>query len=478
MARRWLLLSVLLTALFVAAGCGGGTSTPPPTTTPTIRVTISPATTNLLVRTARQFTAAVTNASNTAVTYTVLQGNAGGNILNTGEYLAPAAAGVYTVRAASVADPSKFADATVTVRDYEANVTPGAQPADGYDYHTASLLPDDSILVVGGKGIDEPIHKQAQRYVASSNSWQPDASLATARMQHAAFSLGDGKVVISGGYDPNVTGTPFDPVFKSTEVYDPAAKAFAPGPEMNFPRRMHVVTQLKDSRFLITGGIQLRGNDFGATMNTEIYDPTSDTFIAGKTMTDGRWLHTATLLPDGRVLIVGGRNNNCTGQCPIFSLRTAEIFDPATGNFTATGSMTYSRYNHTATLLPDGRVLILGGETTEDVGTGNDQVPAAELYNPVTGTFTTWTNLALPRSSHAVTLLNNGKLWLTGGFRSSGLATNRTELFDPATGVSVEGPTLAEFHVRHGAIRLSNGHVVIVAGSNGNQPMAHTEILK
>ena len=77
-------------------------------------------------------------------------------------------------------------------------------------------------------------------------------------------------------------------------------------------------------------------------------------------MIEGRWIHTATLLTDGRVLVVGGRSNNCTSNCPIFSLDSAEIFDPATGTFTQTGFLNYSRYNHTATLLSDGRVLILG----------------------------------------------------------------------------------------------------------------------
>lgn len=470
-------LFVVLLLLMIAAGCGsGGGSSPDPT--PAVRVSISPATTNMLVRTSTTFSAAVTGNSNTAVTYAVVQGAAGGSVLNTGEYLAPTKAGTYTVRATSVADTSKFADAVVNVRDYGTNVAQAAKPTDGYDYHTASLLNDGSILIVGGRGILEAVHQQAIRYRPASDMYEVDGALNTKRLAHVAFTLGNGKVVVAGGIDTSVGGSDFDPAIISSEIYDPATKKFTAGPDMKFPRRNHVATQLKDSRVLITGGIQLRGNGFGATLNTEIYDPATSQFTAGKTMTDGRWLHTATLLTDGRVLIVGGRNNNCTSNCPIFALDSAEIFDPATGNFTQTGFLNYSRYNHTATLLSDGRVLILGGETTEDLGTGNDQVPWAEVYDPATGRFTTWTSLVVPRSSHAVTLLNNGKLWLTGGYRSSGLATDRTEFFDPETGVSVEGPALSDYHIRHTATRLANGEVVIFAGSNSNAPTTAVEILK
>ncbi|HET9695382.1 MAG TPA: kelch repeat-containing protein [Terriglobales bacterium] len=469
-------LWALLSAVLFATGCGGGSKSPDPT--PQIRVSISPATTNLLVSTNAQFTASVEGASNTAVNFSVVQGTAGGQILNSGDYLAPKSPGVYTVRATSVADPTRFADATVTVRDYGTAVRQGQQWSDGYDFHTASLLNDGTVLIVGGSGITEAIHKMAHRYVPDNDSYQGAGQLNTARMAHVAFTLPDGKVVVAGGFNLYSGASPFDPAFKSTEIYDPALSVFTPGPDMTVPRRHHVATQLKDSRVLITGGIQLQGSGFSASPNTEIYDPATNAFTAGNRMTDGRWMHTATLLADGKVLIAGGRNNNCTANCPIYSLNTAEIFDPAAGTFTPTGSMKISRYNHTATLLDDGRVLILGGETTEDLGTGSEEVGPAEIYDPATGQFTKWTSLVLPRSSHSVTLLNNGKLWVVGGLRLPSIATQRTEYFDPATGISVEGPQLAEFHARHSAVRLSNGKVLIFAGSNGNQPMPNMEILE
>lgn len=455
-------------------GCGGGDSVsqPPPSS---INVTLTPGSTSLLVQTSATFTATVTGHSNTAVTYSVMEGASGGNIHSSGLYTAPAKPGMYTVRATSVADPSRHADATVNVHDYKHTIALSPKTIDGYDYHSASLLPDGSILIVGGRGYVELVHQQTLRYKPASGSFEADASLSTARAAHVAFSLPNGKVVVAGGFNPYSGGTAFDPVFTSSEIYDPATKAFSPGPDMNFPRRHHVATVLKDGRTLITGGIQLMGSGFGASPNTEIFDPTTSKFVAAERMNEGRWLHTATRLKDGRVLIVGGRNNNCTSNCPIYSLNSAEIYDPSTGIYTSTGSLQISRFNHTATVLQDGRVLILGGQTTEDLGTGNDQVAAAEVYDPATGQFSTWTSLLVPRSSHQAVELLNGKILIMGGLRASAVGTDQTEIFDPETGESHEGPLLNDYHARATATRLNNGEVFLFAGWNGAQPGIYGE---
>ncbi|HWR15861.1 MAG TPA: kelch repeat-containing protein [Terriglobales bacterium] len=472
----WAAALVTLLCLCVLSACGGGGSstTPPPSP---VSITISPATANILVATGANFSATVSGHSNTAFTYSVREGTAGGNVLPTGEYLAPTTPGTYHVRATSAADSSKYAEAVVTVRDYAKRFDLTSNPPDGFDYHTTNLLADGSVLIVGGRGLNN-IHQLAYRYVPAENKYATDGSLTTARMAHASFSLPDGRVIIAGGYNPLLPGDDFDPVFTSSELYDPATKTFSAGPDMNFPRRHHVTTQLKDSRVLVTGGIQLRGSGFGASTNTEIYDPATGKFTAANTMNEGRWLHTATLLPDGRVLIVGGRNNNCTGNCPVYSLSSAEIYDPATGNFTTTGSLHISRFNHTATLLTNGKVLVLGGQSTDDLGGQTDQVATAEIYDPATGQFTLAGNLVLARSGHTVTLLNNGKLLLAGGWKISGVATQNTEIFDPGTGTSQEGPQMTEAHVRHTAVRLPGGEVLVVSGSNGYQPIPVAEIFR
>ena len=471
---RGISLFVALLVLSVAIACGGGGN--PPESAPGVRVSINPPAASLLVRTTTRFTATVTGASDTSVTFRVVEGDNGGNILNTGEYLAPITPGTYTVRATSVADPNKYAEARVAVRDY-AGTFARLAPPDAFDYHTASLLSDGSVLIVGGSGYQEAVHKRSYRYVPSSNTFVPDADLNTARMAHATFTLANGKVVVTGGWDPTAPGTGFDPVYKTTEIYDPVARQFSAGPDMNFPRRHHVATQLRDGRFLITGGLQLRGNGFGASTNAEIYDPNTNTFSVTGRMNVGRWLHSATLLSDGRVLIAGGRDNNCTGTCPVYSLASAEIYDPSTGVFTpTTGSLNLSRWGHTAALLQDGQVLILGGENTDSQDPG--MLFAAERFDPQSGAFTKSSSTAEARSMHTVTLLNNGKLLVAGGFRATSIAVNSSEYFDPATGVTRIGPGMNEFHARHTATRLNNGEVLILGGTYSSGPAAAAEIFQ
>jgi len=143
---------------------------------------------------------------------------------------------------------------------------------------------------------------------------------------------------------------------------------------MNVARAQHTATLLPDGRVLITGGGAF--NSAFLTI-TELYDPETGTFRYGASMLAARRMHTATLLPDDRVLIVGGYGANG-------ALASAELFDPRTGTFSATGSMNTARAGHTAVLLSTGKVLIVGGYG--GANTYPDVAPA-ELYDPVSGTF-------------------------------------------------------------------------------------------
>jgi hypothetical protein len=151
------------------------------------------------------------------------------------------------------------------------------------------------------------------------------------------------------------------------------------------------------------------------------------TFTTTGSMTMARFGGTATLLPDGRVLIAGG----CTDQFgePPFckaAAATAELYDSTTGTFTATGNMTTARWNHTATLLPDGRVLIAAGRGD---GGSEDNLASAELYDPLTGTFSAAGNMTMPSAhdKNTATLLSDGRVLITG-------CCFRAELYDAATG--------------------------------------------
>ncbi|HKT24956.1 MAG TPA: kelch repeat-containing protein [Terriglobales bacterium] len=467
-----LVFAVVLTTFVI--GCGGGGSTTAPQEP--VAISISPSSATMLVSASARFSATVSGTSYTGISYSVIEAN-GGSVAPDGSYVAPSTPGIYHVRVTSDADPTRHAEAVVNVHDYKNEISRLPNASDAYDYHTATLLEDGSVLIVGGVGFNG-VHKQTDRYLPQERRFVPGPSLTTARMQHGATLLPNGKLLVTGGYDLSAPGTQFDPVFKSTEIYDPATAKFTVGPEMWFPRRYHVATLLKDGRVLITGGIQLRGTGFGASGNTEIYDPATNQFVLGQRLVEsGRWLHTATLLPDGRVLIAGGRSNNCSASCEIFSLNTAEIFDPATGMFSPTGSLSIGRFGHSATLLPDGRVMILGGTTTEEIGP-SQQVQTAEVYDPGTGKFHFLGYTALGRGLHALTLLNNGRYLLVGGYNQNDSPTGTTECFDTVTRASAPGPDMNDWRIRATAVRLNSGEVLIVGGNNSGGPVVPVDLIE
>ena len=203
-------------------------------------------------------------------------------------------------------------------------------------------------------------------------------------------------------------------------------------------RFRHTATLLPNGEALLIGG---QGG--GPALTTaELFHPSSGTFTSAAGSLAQAEYHAATLLGSGKVLVTGGKLDPFT---PSNNLKSAELFDPATGTFSSTGDMTVERSAHPATLLANGKVLVTGGDWN------SLPLASAELYDPATGVFAlTASNMNGPRRFHTATLLSDGKVLLTGGDPGSGTALPR-RTYDPITDVQPEHRQFERgAHVAHG----------------------------
>jgi hypothetical protein len=251
-----------------------------------------------------------------------------------------------------------------------------------------------------------------------------------------------------------------DAIATSAGLYDPDSGKFRSiGGTKELQRSISTATALPNGKVLIVGGSSCATAKGCALASAELYDPATETFAFTGTMNTVRYGHTATMLSNGKVLVTGGIGEN--GY--LTNLSSAELYDPVTGRFTSTGAMSTSRSWHTATLLPSGRVLIAGGFG------GADFPAVAELYDPATGKFTKTGSLSGPRMSHTATLLLDGKVLIAGGIgQRSHFAT--AELYDPATGKFTATGSMATSRTDHTATLLPNGKVLIAGGVNTMPP--------
>lgn len=309
--------------------------------------------------------------------------------------------------------------------------------------HTATLLPDGKVLVAGGLAGDEESQASAEVFNPETTTFASTGSMNAARAGHTATLLPNGKVLIAGGYNGSYLA--------SAELYDPTTSTFTPTGRMVTARSGHVAMLLRNGKVLLAGGT---GVGWTFLADAELYDPATNTFTATGSMTAARESHTATLLTNGKVLISGGHR----GRRPSVTIySSAEIYDPASGAFMPTGNMTRVRHKHEATLLADGRVLIAGGSDERD---GHGAYTSAEIYNPATGAFTATGNMNTARYKLQGTsvLLNDGKVLIAGG-------ANRAEVFDPVTNTfSYAAGSLGTARLFATATRLQNGQVLITGG--------------
>jgi N-acetylneuraminic acid mutarotase len=219
---------------------------------------------------------------------------------------------------------------------------------------------------------------------------------------------------------------------------------------MNEARDGHTATLLPNGKLLVVGGTKRLGDGTNSTLGTcELYDPTTENWTATGSLNaaDFRAYHTATLLQNGKVLITGGFVENTQTI-----LASSALYDPGTGQWTSTGALTEKRVYHTATLLNNGKVLVTGGNGS-----------LCELYDPATGQWTAGGSLNALHSQHTATLLNNGNVLIAGGAQGNG-ASATCELYDPGNNTWSLAAAMPQGHGDHTAVLLPNGIVLVVGG--------------
>ena len=313
--------------------------------------------------------------------------------------------------------------------------------------HTATLLNDGHVLVVGGgKGPDLidgfDVVPGAELFDPVTGSFAP-AGISW-HDYHTATLLQSGQVLIAGGESSAFVLT------TTADLYDPANRGFHQTGNMAFGREYHTATLLKDGRVLIAGGEWTNGIEWESLPFAEIYDPATGAFSVTGSLNEARFAHTATLLPDGRVLITGGFSNSAN------NIASAEIYDPATGSFTYTGSMAVPRSSHTATQLLNGQVLIAGGSDSA----------TSEVYNPATNSFQSVGSMTTARSSHTATALADGTVLIAGGGWSFPSSPASAEIYDPASGMFSRTADMNSGRFMHTATLLSDGSVIVIGGAS------------
>ena len=302
-------------------------------------------------------------------------------------------------------------------------------------------------------------------------SWtvQGGGTINSAGLYSAPSTSGLSYVVATSSANANYSATALVLVATNTTVSSPTGN-------LQDGRWFHTATLLPNGRVLVAGG-SVEADEYSCAAgkdSAELYDTALGTFASTGTMTTRRYAQTSTLLQNGGVLITGGFSFDSSacdqnGNSP--AVASAEIYDPSNGSFAPTGSMAEVRGGHTATLLTNGKVLIAGGDNTE-----GDMLPfflpgdssvTAEVYDSATGRFTFTGNMVTPRVGQTATLLVNGDVLIAGGWSASQNASiAAAELYHPATGAFTPSGSMNSPRTGHTATLLPDGKVLIAGGAH------------
>jgi len=372
-------------------------------------------------------------------------------------------------------------------------------------FHTATLMSDGTVLIVGGTGTDAYDLSEVELYDPATRRFTTVATLSTKRSNHTAVRIAgtsttSDDVLITGGKGPDGTTSSVEII-----AYDPSLKTATvrTAPPLSEARQNHTATRLQNGRVLIVGGT---GADAQPVAGVELWN--GFVFSGAGQLNHSRRNHHATLLPTGQVLIAGGLDLRAVAPTELYTpgsgvndvgnlvtprfystavgLRTGQVlylggFDATETNvlkqvelydpfWAGVGPMSEGRQDHSATLLQDGRVLLAGGG---DGGSGARST--AELFDPLTATFST-VGMIDPRTKHAAAALANGSVLLAGGQGGSTGFLSSAEIFEPATNRFTRTASMASPRLDHTATALTDGRVLVAGGFGPATVYASTEI--
>jgi subtilisin-like proprotein convertase family protein/N-acetylneuraminic acid mutarotase len=328
--------------------------------------------------------------------------------------------------------------------------TPTGNLGTGRYNHTATVLPDGRVLVTGGyttNAGNQPV-ATCEIYNPGTGLWTPTGSLPEARQSHTATLLHNGVVLVAGGNSNSGT-------LDTAAIFDPTSGSWTATGSLTHRRYDHTATLLPDNTVMVNGG----SGSTTAMAFVEIYTPDTGLWTVPSGIAVGsRTAHTATLLQTGDVLLAGGGENDGLPRA------TADMvpFRPAVA-WSSFNNVTLNtaRQHHTATLLPDGKVLVAGGYTSADLSTLTN---TAEIVDPVAGTITPTANaMAISRASHTATLLPKGDVLVVGG------GTTAVDRYHPATRTWSAAAPYPDSITWHTATLLHDGRVLVAGGSGAER---------
>lgn len=289
-----------------------------------------------------------------------------------------------------------------------------------------------------------------------AGDWFTSRPLQALRGTTSVVALPGGRVMVAGGGMGRVP-------LAASEVFEPRFGSWTDWAELNQPRRGQRAVALKDGSVLVAGGIA-RGE---LLSSAEVHGRSAGSpWREVERMRQSRLGHTMTVLPSGRVLVTGGTGgsaNSGRGGQTVRPVASAELFDPESRTWDDVGRMRIPRFEHSASLLADGRVLIAGGIGVRRGEAG--PVSSAEVFDPVTRRFSRVRDMATVRTDHAAVTLEDGRVLVVGG-DDGRMALAAAEIFDPARRTWSKAAPLERSRRGHSATRLADGTVLVTGGES------------